>query len=130
MATASEFLSNEAFYIPENEKLLLLAAEAFYNDFISQNPDLDFDGYSLTADIRTAESPNGAGGANGSKGSYTVYLPTEPNGLDRAPVGGVSGYDNSTFLIYDSNVAVVHEVGHVILGLLGMSTKSDQELPE
>lgn len=105
------------------EAILLMAAEAYVHKLIED--DFTFgDG----VDIKVHA---GDGATQVGNGIVNVGLPaTGESGLDRVPVGSVAGYNNTTFMIYDTSVAAAHETSHVILGLLGMSTNAELSLVE
>ena len=68
----------------------------------------------------------GKGAGVGVMGGYEITL-VNPGGnseLKGAPVADLAGWENRTFMYYDSDIGMHHELSHVILGLLGISTPS------
>lgn len=73
-----------------------------------------------------------SGSTSGSDGEYTVTIPTF-TGQGKIPMSDLSGDGtggiSNTFMRYDEDAALVHELGHVILGLAGvLSSGSGSEL--
>ena len=119
---------NQPGAVPTDEITLLKVAAVFYEEYYNTTVtkwDLDAQaGWATSgADIADVEyvSQSLGGATKGGYGSYTLQLVSDPNGFESTPVGDIPGWRDSTFLIYDSQVGVVHELGHVILGLLGIS---------
>jgi trimeric autotransporter adhesin len=94
------------------QQLILLRAAADYFDSTSAN---------TLATITVVAGSSGASRKTDPGQIELTLPPSGGNGAPRIPVAGVSGWDDSTFLIYDTDMAVVHEVDHVILGLLSES---------
>ncbi|OYY75012.1 MAG: hypothetical protein B7Y40_03430, partial [Gammaproteobacteria bacterium 28-57-27] len=58
----------------------------------------------------------------GGDGYIITLIASGQNGaLKGAPVGDLPGWENRTFMYYDSDIGLPHELSHVILGLLGIS---------
>lgn len=149
----SQYLSNEqstllqaaAAYYQFHIEQLVKSDSGFvrgdFNDFGEFSPNSngsfylhDSTGVRLAAEVQlnlVENSSNGGGVSFGEiVGSASLFLPTlGQSGNNRIPVAGISGYDSSTFMTYDTVSAIPHETGHIILGLLGMGTGVAQELP-
>jgi len=114
---------------PEEEIILLRAAAAYYQyhyDNVLTADEKDFGGWPPEIDIQVEFGTGGA--TTGNQGTYKITVPSGDNGASNIPVAGINGSDHSTFLIYDSKMAMVHEVNHAILGLLGIFSPDNNEL--
>lgn len=102
------------------QQIILLRAAADYFDSFPANA-FRSDVYKPANTLATITVVAGDSGAadEPSPGNFLLTLPSPGgNAAPRIPVAGVTGWESSTFLIYDTDMAVVHEVDHVILALL------------
>ena len=109
--------------VPAEEIILLRAAAAHYEYYYNQLDQFSRDQLGLKPINIVVISGEGGSTAGGS-GEYVITVPNGNNGFNGVPVAGISGWGNATFLIYDSKMALVHELGHIILSLLGISTSN------
>jgi hypothetical protein len=113
--------------MPPEELVLLIAAANYFDAY----PGDGFDAYKMDPSaLATNNVASGEGGATGETqpGTFAVRLPSPGNGIDRVPVGGIPGWGDTTFLTYDTALAVPHELSHVILGLLGVGGTSELDV--
>lgn len=116
------FVASYGSALPAQELYLLQAAAAYYKyyyDNILTGDDFQKQEQGWRPELDITVSTADGGETSGSKGSYDVKLPSGNDGFKNTPVAGIAGWESSTFLMYDSEVGLVHEIGHVILGLLG-----------
>jgi len=107
--------------LPQQRELLRAAADYFDSDPGGNHYYLDSNGNPVqaTANITVTIGSPGSTGSTGI-GNQSLTFPA-PGGtaLVNVPVSGIPGWEDSTFMTYDSEMGVVHEVNHAILNLLG-----------
>ena len=119
---------------PEQIRLLEVAA-AFYKSHYYKYDDTQQDllGPEPDKEIMPVKyidtSGSGAGIELGVGYQITLIKSGSNSKLEGAPVGDVAGWGNRTFMYYDSDIGMHHELSHVILGLLGISTPAGPHAP-
>ena len=115
-----------------NEEIALLRVAGKFFEIQSEKVDLSLGGIVRNEEIWGVVYVDEAKGASVEVGEgYIISLvhPGQNGGLKGAPVGDVAGWGNRTFMYYDSDIGMAHELSHVILGLLGISTPSGPHAP-
>ena len=111
---------------PEEEIVLLRVAAAFYTEYVTNinKPKTLDEGWSDEPLIDV--QPGDSGSMTPNLGTMVITVPSGPDGFKFVPVGDIPGFQNSTFAIYDSKMALVHELNHAILSLLGITSISNE----
>jgi hypothetical protein len=129
-----EYIETSQYQVPQEQiDLLRLSAEYFDNFVVSEFYE-NVTIYKQNTDDTASNIVNvGVGGETdqlGVPGQYSIGLssPGQSAAFDYAPISDVEGYSNSTFLVYDTDIALPHELSHVILGFLIGSSKTELDV--
>ena len=119
---------------PEQVRLLEVAA-ILYKEHYDNTDEFDPEPLGVAPGDEITDvnyvSPGASGAGVLVMGGYQINLiqPDSNSKLKGAPVGDLDGWEDRTFAYYDSDIGMHHELSHVILGLLGVSTPSGPHGP-